>query len=184
MERIEFELSGHVPAAQGSFVALKSRNPNDNRLFVKADNETELRAWRYAVQQPALAAMAGLEPLSGPLQVTVLFTIGERPASRRGEVYPATARQKDIDKLARALFDAIGGGVLSKAGRHLTTSGPVIADDGLIVRTLLDKRWCGLAGGAAEPGVRVVVEAMPVEALVGMFEDRHTRLDAAGSMVE
>jgi Holliday junction resolvase RusA-like endonuclease len=144
------------PITQGSFIGVP--NPkNPKRPFVRLHNNTVLQRWRKAIVAAGIEAMAGRDPLEGPLRVLSLVTIGERPHSRRHELYPATRGGPDIDKFLRGIFDALGG-----AGQ----GGPVIGDDGFIVDESTRKRWVGIAGGLAAPGVRITVEPMPVEALV------------------
>lgn len=145
------------PVAKGSMMGvLNPRNPK--RPFVRPANSGPLGRWERLVTKAAIDAMAGRDPLDGPLRVVLMITIGERPASRSREVYPATRRKDDADKHERSVLDAIGGA---------NGGGPVIADDGLIVDLAVRKRWCNLAGGLSAPGVRITVQPMPVEALAG-----------------
>jgi Holliday junction resolvase RusA-like endonuclease len=153
-EPLRFVVWGQ-PVSEGSMLGV--HNPkNPKRPFVRPANAGALKRWRAAISKVGIEVMDGRDPLDGPLRVILLITIGERPASRRGELYPATRRKGDADKFERAIFDGLGG-----AGQ----GGPVIADDGLIVDHATRKRWCGIAGGLAAPGVRVTVERMPVEAI-------------------
>jgi len=100
-----------------------------------------LMFWRTRIAQEASSAMNGAALLTGPIRVTARFTL-ERPKSRRrAEHFPD--RKPDVSKLARALEDA-----LSKI---------VYGDDAQIVDLHVTKRYAGDTGGAAKPGVDVVV---------------------------
>ena len=138
-----------TPVPKGSLVAVPRKD--GGRPFVRPVNAWPLAKWTRAVSTAAAEAMRGRESFDGPLRVLLLITIGDRPKSRH-DLYPATKNRDDIDKHARSILDAL--------------KPSAIVDDGLIVdhQTLL--RWCNLAGGLPEPGARVTVQRMPVEALV------------------
>jgi crossover junction endodeoxyribonuclease RusA len=102
---ISFDVHG-IPAPQGS------KNPWGG----EANKNT--RPWRAAVTAEAAAAMNGREPLSGPVQMKVEFSF-PRPKSHYGTGRNADAvkqgapfyvtRAPDVDKLARAVADALTG---------------------------------------------------------------------------
>lgn len=98
-----------------------------------------LSAWRNAIAVAASREM-GTDPLlDEPLSVTATFML-PRPASiPKKRVYPAV--KPDLDKLARALMDAL--------------TGVVWRDDSRVVEMSIDKRYTDT------PGVTVVVEVLP-----------------------
>lgn len=115
--RIEFAVRG-LPVAQGSARAFVA---GDRAIIATDANKprTPLGAWRTAIATEGRAAIAGEPLLEGPLFVRVAFVM-PRPRShylpansRRPE--PALrpdaptwdTRKPDVDKLLRALFDAL-----------------------------------------------------------------------------
>jgi len=104
---IQFTVRG-LPVPQGS-----------KRVFGKAvveSNESRLRPWRLDVASSAHEAMNGAGPHQGPVEVILRFSL-PRPKSHFGtgrnkDVLKASAPayptgKPDIDKLARAVLDAI-----------------------------------------------------------------------------
>ncbi len=96
---ISFFVPG-VPVTQGS-KTLKGR-------YMAEASGPRLKAWRTAVGWAARQAHRGPPaPLSTPLAVTLNFTF-QRPAKpSRG--YPCTSGGQDIEKLVRAVHDALTG---------------------------------------------------------------------------
>jgi Holliday junction resolvase RusA-like endonuclease len=89
---------------------------------VRDANADKLKPWREAVKFAALAHWpSDAEPISGPIRIDVVYTL-PKPASApvRRRTWPIAMRSGDIDKLDRALFDAI-------------TDAGVIHDDAQIV---------------------------------------------------
>nr|BAR30348.1 Holliday junction resolvase (Rus) [uncultured Mediterranean phage uvMED] len=129
---IEFWVEG-IPRPQGS-----KRHVGNGRM-VEASKHTA--GWRKAVSQAALAAFTG-EPISGPVGVAVHFLF-PRPKShyrtgRNAEMlrqgapkFPTTRAVGDIDKLARALCDAVS----------VTSGGSVLQDDSLVQWLYGQKEW-------------------------------------------
>jgi Holliday junction resolvase RusA-like endonuclease len=106
---IELTIAGN-PIAQGSKRVFRG-------ILVDA-NDKALRPWRHAVAAEATEAMAGNEPLAGPLRLDVTFTF-RRPAlhygtGRNANTLKAAAplartAKPDLDKLLRALCDGMAG---------------------------------------------------------------------------
>lgn len=93
------------PITQGS----KTRT----RWGMRDDNGDRLRPWREAVKQAALDALGTADPLrwqrlEGPVSVSVTFTF-DRPKSapKSRPCWPVTRSSGDLDKLCRAVFDAL-----------------------------------------------------------------------------
>lgn len=117
MTRLEFAVRG-LPVAQGSaraFVAGKRAI-----IATEANNaRSPLGAWRTAIATEARDAMGSAALLEGPIRVAVTFA-SPRP---RNHYLPANSRRPapvlrldaplwdirkpDVDKLTRALFDAL-----------------------------------------------------------------------------
>jgi len=106
---MRFDVHG-LPIAQGS-----------KRVIGKAvieSNQAKLKPWRQDVAGAAVAAMNGSSPYSGPVSVKVMFFL-PRPKSHYGtgrnsehlkSAAPvAPAVKPDVDKLTRAVLDALTG---------------------------------------------------------------------------
>ncbi len=112
-QTICFEVPGE-PVPQGSGRPIRAGN---GRTYVIADSG-RLRPWRDAVTWHARRASAGRPPLAGAVAVELAFTFirprwhygrrGLRPSAPLGH-----AVRPDLDKLARAVLDAlVGAGVI------------------------------------------------------------------------
>jgi len=118
-----------IPAPQGS-----KRHVGGGRMI---ESSKAVGPWREAIRGSVLATFGQVTPLEGPLSVDVTFVF-DRPRSHYGTgrnsrivrpsapVFPAT--RPDLDKLCRALFDAL-------------TDAHVWHDDGQVVRLVAFKRW-------------------------------------------
>lgn len=113
--RTEFYAEGR-PAPQGS------KKSVGRGRFVEASKY--LPAWRAAVVSAARSAHKG-EPINVPCRLRVIVFL-DKPKKPKFDVAPAV--MPDVDKLARAIGDA-----LKIAG--------VIEDDQLIVSLEIDKMW-------------------------------------------
>jgi hypothetical protein len=148
------------PITQGS----KTRT----RWGMRDDNGDRLRPWREAVKQAALDAVGAADPtlhpaedlhsvegypsggypwrrLEGPVSVDVVFTF-DRPKSapKSRSCWPITRSSGDVDKLVRAVHDA-----LVDAG--------VMRDDSQVVRLVAEKLHVGDEGALHIPGAVVTV---------------------------
>ena len=128
-------------------VAVRSRNPGENRTFLKASNEKALRPWRKAIARDALKAMGDDLPWDGPMRVFLTFTLGRPAAATNREHHTVPP---DVDKLARAALDAL--------------TGVVLADDARVVDLQSRKRYVGHPDALAAPGVRITVERLGQQA--------------------
>lgn len=131
---IFFRVAG-VPATKGSLRPIRTRE-GKTRLIPQLKRS---KPWQDAVAWAAKAAMQSREPYAGPVLVAARF-IFARPKKTNLAV-PAP----DLDKLLRAVFDAMTG---------------IAYNDDRQVATLVGtgKQW---ADGGEEPGVEIVV--MPLD---------------------
>lgn len=136
--RLEFVVVGQ-PAPQGS-----KRHVGNGRMV---ESSKAVKPWREAVRADAVQARGARPPMSGPLAVTLIFTM-RKPTSapKRRRTWPA--KKPDLDKLVRSTFDA-----LTDAGAW--------ADDGQAVELLAAKRYAGDPGAMATPGARIAIS--PIE---------------------
>jgi crossover junction endodeoxyribonuclease RusA len=128
-------LAFHVPgkpAPQGS-----KRHVGRGILI---ESSKEVGPWRERVALAAHRAMDGRPLISDAVAVRLAFTM-PRPQSAPKRITPPASKRPDVDKLARAVLDAL--------------TDVVLADDSLIVDLSATKR---LAEIGEAPGVNVVVE--------------------------
>lgn len=110
---IRFRVAG-VPAPQGSKTVARS---GSGRSFVREDNPA-LAPWRNAVAAAAQDAMGERPPIPGPVYLEAVFRF-PRPLSHFGtgrnadRLKPSApdyvTTRPDLDKLLRALGDALAG---------------------------------------------------------------------------
>lgn len=107
VDMITFFVPG-VPVPQGSMRAFVNRHTR--RAVVTSDN-AGLKGWRNTVSTAAALAFSGPALLDQPVSVTLRFFL-PRPASvkRNKRAFPVV--KPDLDKLVRAVFDALTGSVL------------------------------------------------------------------------
>lgn len=113
-----------APAPQGSKVAV----PTARGHRTKESNEESLVPWRAAVTAAGVEAMAGRAPFDGPLELDVAFVF-KRPRSHYGSgrnagtLKPSAPvycdRKPDLDKLLRAVGDALTGHVVVDDSRFV-----------------------------------------------------------------
>lgn len=106
---------------------------------VLVEANKKLPDWRKAVKEAAAEAMTG-DLFSQPVKVDITFFM-PRPAKPKWAQYPAS--KPDLDKLVRAVFDAL--------------TGIVWADDALAVEMTARKLWAGIDGNPPNPGCLVFV---------------------------
>lgn len=80
----------------------------------------ELLAWREQIHR---ATAAKMQPLAGPVDVSVLFLMPKPKGTKRTTPYV----RPDIDKLARAVLDGL--------------TGAAFEDDGQVTRLSLEKEY-------------------------------------------
>ncbi len=129
-----FEVPG-TPVPQGSKQAFVVKG----RAVVTERGRNALGPWRQQVAAAALAA--GVEPVRGAVYVYLdfLFTrpkahyrTGRHAAELRGDAPVYVANRPDVDKLARAVLDAL--------------TGVAFVDDGQVVELQATKRYYDSAG--------------------------------------
>lgn len=105
---VSFPVAG-IAVTQGSKIA--GVNPHTGRAFVRESGGSGLTAWRHAVQARAQDVdHGGIWPWQGPVVLRLRFSV-PRPASepKTLRTFPIKARSGDLDKLARAVLDALTG---------------------------------------------------------------------------
>jgi Holliday junction resolvase RusA-like endonuclease len=137
MSALEVVVHGR-PVAQGSLV----RNPGRG---VRPDNAKALLPWRNAVSSAAYEAMGDRPILVGPVRLEVAFTFarprghygtGRNARALRASAPAAPTTNPDLDKLVRAVCDAL--------------TGVVFRDDSQVVEVEATKRY-------GEPAMRAYV---------------------------
>lgn len=147
--RGEALLSVHVvgaPKQQGSkrgFV-VQAKGAARPRAVIVDDNKKPLKDWRTDVvlgcQREVEAATDVSWPLTGPIAVRLIFAM-PKPARPK---WPWPAVKPDIDKLERAVLDAM-------------TDAGVWVDDAQVVDLHAVKQYPGPDIGQHVPGVRITV---------------------------
>jgi Holliday junction resolvase RusA-like endonuclease len=137
MTSIEFWVPG-APKPQGSKVFKGIQNGQG----VMVESCQELGAWRERVALAASRAVNGAPVLSGIPFTAVFSFVMPRPASAAKRVTPPAVKRPDIDKLSRALCDAL--------------TGIVFTDDSAVTTLVATKR---LAEIGEPPGVKIHLTA-------------------------
>jgi len=110
------------------------------------ESSARVKPWRSDVRTAAEDAMraTGACTASGPVAVHIFFAF-TRPKShpKTRVTWPTGRSLGDIDKLCRAILDAI-------------TSAGVIADDSQVIRLVAGKRWTTVLDGGPLTHVAVV----------------------------
>jgi crossover junction endodeoxyribonuclease RusA len=124
---VTFDVVG-TPSTQGSMRAFIAGGKPVVAQGGSAASRKALSSWREAVAAEARAAFAGAPLLACPVQVRLNFRL-LRPASapKTTRTWPIKARSGDVDKLARAVLDAI--------------TGVLIADDSQVIGLVVSKDW-------------------------------------------
>ena len=140
-----------VPITQGSKVKTK--------WGMYDDNAKTLKPWREAVKTAALEAMHGRDRFTGDVGISCVFTF-DRPQSHFGTgrnagvlkpsapKRPTGGHSGDLDKLERAIYDAL-------------TDGGVWRDDCQVAMSDASKVYVGTPGALDKPGARITVEVLP-----------------------
>ena len=143
---ITIEVRG-TPAPQGSKVGIAIRRGGvyTGAVALLESSRARVSTWRDDVLAAGLKARNGHAPLSGPLVVSMVFTM-RKPASapKRKRTWPCT--RPDLSKLARSTEDAL-------------TSAGIWGDDGQVIRYFpLAKVYPGEDPDALDtPGVRLTI---------------------------
>lgn len=139
---LQFFVAGTF-VTQGSKVA--GVNQKTGKAFMKESNAKGLAAWRHAIATEARAVRGDEMPFSGPVMVQASFW-KQRPAGepKTRRTWPMKAHSGDVDKLLRAVLDAL--------------TGVLFADDSQVVHSTTRKDWAGPPWRPYEsPGVHVTV---------------------------
>ena len=136
---IVFSVKG-IAAPQGSKSAIPIRNKAREIVGTNmVESSKKVGPWRHRIAAAGEVAMYryGAKPFKGAVRVHLRFVL-PRPKATPKVTPPAIKKTGDIDKLARAVLDAL--------------TGPVLVDDCLVVELRCVKR-------IAEPGeeARVVI---------------------------
>lgn len=96
-------------------------------------DQTKTKPWMKAVRQAAMleAALKGVGMIDVPVSVIVMFHF-PRPLAAKNRLYPHKRSVGDIDKLSRAVLDAL---------QPTKTEPGVLADDSLVVDLMAFKRY-------------------------------------------
>lgn len=110
---------GGSPVPQGSFVARVTR---DGRPFVVPENSAGLKRWRKTIAVLAGTALGRHFEKGVPVWVRLTFYVV--PPKTIVRPYPSTRSSGDIDKLSRAVLDALTGVAFVDDAQvvHLTAS--------------------------------------------------------------
>lgn len=144
-ERVTFLVPGE-PIPQGSSRAVT--NPRTGLTTIISDNP-RLRGWRREVRRVAkfyLTESRGY-PLAGPVELHLLFRMPAPKALSRAKRHTTEpAKLPDVDKLTRAVFDALS--------KDRATPGVGYTDDGQVTRVRAEKVYAVEDG---EMGVIVTI---------------------------
>lgn len=136
-----FRVAG-LPIPQGSKTASVVRG----RAVIRDDNAKTLKPWRRRIKDIATAHLPpGWRPLNEPVRVVLLFAM-PRPKShpKRRRLWPIGRGTGDIDKLTRAVLDAL-------------EDARVLLNDSVVVDLRAIKDYPGPDVEQAAPGVLVAV---------------------------
>ena len=139
---IVFSVKG-VAAPQGS----KSFKGMRNGHAILAESSKKVGPWRVRIAQMGTVTMRryGARPFAGAVRVHLRFILPRPKATPKTlPTPPAIKRNGDIDKLARAVLDAL--------------TGPVLEDDALVCELRAVKR---IAEPGEEPRVVITVATFP-----------------------
>lgn len=136
------------PVTQGSMRTFHRWKADGGCLVsLTSDNGPKLKEWRALVATQAKRAMRDRLPFEGPVRVDVLFLF-ERPKSHkmldRTIQWPAVRGRNDIEKLVRAIHDAM-------------TDAAVWWDDAQVAVLMAEKRYCD---GLDQPGASISVRRL------------------------
>jgi len=145
-----------IPAPQGSKRVFG--RPGGRPVLVEAS--PRVAAWRDAVTSAALGAGPRL---TGPVAAAVVFSVPRPRGARRADTVPS--RRPDLDKLTRALLDAITGANLW-------------ADDAQVASLALTKAYAGWSppAGLDPPEAVLPVPGVVVAAVELHGQDPHAIL--------
>lgn len=135
MMTIEFNVGG-TPVPKGSM-----RHIGNGRMI----DQTNVKPWMNLIRKASIEIAKG-EVIDVPCMVEVEFRFA-RPASARNRLYPHLRSVGDIDKLSRAVLDALQG---------TKTEAGLLTDDSLVVDLVARKRYLDYG----EPGATIMVKEL------------------------
>lgn len=144
--RPEFFVAGD-PVPQGS----KTPVIRGDRAFLiegKGKMPQRHKKWRAQVARAAsdFALANSLDPLDGPLGVSLVFYLPKPQSKPKWKLWPDTGY--DLDKLTRSVLDSL--------------TGPIMTNDSRVVRLEAEKRYATVTvGPGRETGVFVLVWSIP-----------------------
>ncbi len=116
-----------TPVPQGSMTCVGGRGKI--RHNIQSSNKAELHPWRDKVTAAALTIWPDLRDYTGPVRVEITFTVTRPATAPAGRVWPHVRSGGDVDKLARAVLDALS-----------PRKGPrTLADDAVVVQLVARK---------------------------------------------
>lgn len=140
---LKFRVAG-IPVPQGSM----SGYVRGGHVAITDQKTKKLKPWREAIRQDALrVAGQAWQPLEGPVRVHLEFALpkpSSAPKTRR--TWPVKSRSGDIDKLTRAVFDAL-------------TDAGIWRDDSQVTDLFARKDFVGR--GQVSPGVVITIDQYP-----------------------
>ena len=160
---IRFEAHG-IPRTQGNLQARCPRRDPSCHPVVAEDNyrpkladgtrgvsrAARMYRWRQTVRI-ASRSVAPSAPFSGPVVLRVQFRLKRAASTKRAQ--PTGQRDGDLDKLLRAVLDALQTNVKRDPGH-------ILEDDCQVVKVIAEKVW---ATPQNQPGVTIQVEPLEEE---------------------
>lgn len=143
-----------TPIPQGSMTCVGGRGRRHN---VQPSNKADLTRWRQRVTAGALEHIP-VRDLAGPVHVEITFTIARPPSAPDTRVWPHMKATRpglggDIDKLARAVLDALSPRI-----------GPrILTDDAAVVELIARKAYPdtpGVADRRDRPGALIRIKPL------------------------
>ena len=126
------------PITQGSMRAFVVKG----RPIITSANKN-LKDWRTLVALQAQTEATMECPLDGPISMALEFYMPRPKSLKKGVSYPIKARSGDIDKLARAVLDAL--------------TSIFYTDDSQVVDLSVNKYWAMTGDDSQPPGVFVEI---------------------------
>jgi len=134
---MEIEINvGGTPVPKGSM-----RHIGNGRMV----DQTKVKPWMNLIRKAAIEIARG-ETISLPCSVEVEFRFA-RPKAAKNRLYPHLRSVGDIDKLSRAVLDALQG---------TKTEAGLLTDDSLVVDLVARKRYLEYG----EPGATILVKEL------------------------
>jgi Holliday junction resolvase RusA-like endonuclease len=134
---VDFFVPG-IPQPQGSKRGFVSANGKVSMV----ESAAGVKPWRSDVKVFAADAMTGRPLLTGPVSLRCDFVMKRPVSTPKTKPTPAATKKPDLDKLLRAIGDAL--------------KGTVYAEDSLITEMVGTKR---IAEDGEQPGVQISVGA-------------------------